>query len=366
MREELRGGRAKQWEEGEKSDRLFQNGGANEGLTVKLGFKSWSKSEHLEESDNREGKVTFPGVLSADSDPGRGNGGDAAPLCSHPAPPCQGNFFRKKLWARWKNNPKNQVASEHGGDEFKTWPVKAGAWVEQSHVSRFYNYHVLFGWIVTPHVIIPQYHPLVNKLRDFFATNWAVSGLWKPNNDCKTSFQGKIWPAPKEQKSVEEFLVLRSNSFRFQVYSPFICGYVCESFWFGDTAHFQLILNPLPWPHFPIIYRLLNIPKTKKEMKTQHSTLFSILDVKLSGIVLRSRKQKLPLKVFFRCDSISQHFSLFWVNIFDKKLYGNFIGGRGSPVWYPKRFNSKFEFQQKMFLSLDTRPSFVKLVGSFF
>merc|ERR1719275_129601 len=54
-----------------------------------------------------------------------------------------------------------KVSSEHGGDEFKTWPVKAGAWVEQSH--------------------------------------------------------GKIWPAPKEQKSVEEFLVLRSNSFRFEV-----------------------------------------------------------------------------------------------------------------------------------------------------
>ena len=85
-----------------------------------------------------------------------------------------------------------------------------------------------------------------------------------------------------------------------------------------------------------------------KKMKTQHSTLFSILDVKLSGIVLRSRKQKLPWKVFFRCDSISQHFSLFWVKIFDKKLYWNFIGGRGSPVWYPKRFNSKFEFQQKL------------------
>ena len=31
--------------------------------------------------------------------------------------------------------------------------------------------------------------------------------------------QGKIWPAPKEQTSVEEFLVLRSNSFRFQVLS---------------------------------------------------------------------------------------------------------------------------------------------------
>ena len=33
----------------------------------------------------------------------------------------------------------------------------------------------------------------------------------------------------------------------------------------GDNAQFQLILNPLPWPHFPIIYLLLKIPKTKKD-----------------------------------------------------------------------------------------------------
>ena len=41
---------------------------------------------------------------------------------------------------------------------------------------------------------------------------------WKhPNYQFEKYFQGKIWPAPKEQKSVEEFLVLRSNSFRFEV-----------------------------------------------------------------------------------------------------------------------------------------------------
>ena len=74
-------------------------------------------------------------------------------------------IFQKK---NFENNPKNQVASEHGGDEFKTWPVKAGAWVEQSHVSRFFLIKLsCIVWIVTPHVIIPQYHPLVNKSRDF-------------------------------------------------------------------------------------------------------------------------------------------------------------------------------------------------------
>jgi hypothetical protein len=29
--------------------------------------------------------------------------------------------------------------------------------------------------------------------------------------------QGEVWPKPREQKSEEEFLVLRSNSFKFQV-----------------------------------------------------------------------------------------------------------------------------------------------------
>lgn len=28
-----------------------------------------------------------------------------------------------------------QVAAEHGGDEFKTWPVRPGRWVEETHVT---------------------------------------------------------------------------------------------------------------------------------------------------------------------------------------------------------------------------------------
>merc|ERR1719158_2216240 len=61
-----------------------------------------------------------------------------------------------------------QASAEHGGDEFKNWPERHGAWVE--------------------------------------------------------STQGEVWPQPREQTSQEEFLVLRSNSFRFQVTSEGIHG----------------------------------------------------------------------------------------------------------------------------------------------
>jgi len=61
-----------------------------------------------------------------------------------------------------------QASAEHGGDEFKNWPERHGAWVE--------------------------------------------------------STQGEVWPHPREQISQEEFLVLRSNSFRFQVSSEGIHG----------------------------------------------------------------------------------------------------------------------------------------------
>ena len=53
------------------------------------------------------------------------------------------------------------AAAEHGGDEFKNWPVKPGAWVQAT--------------------------------------------------------KGEVWPKPKVSKPQQEFLVLRSNSFRFDV-----------------------------------------------------------------------------------------------------------------------------------------------------
>lgn len=62
----------------------------------------------------------------------------------------------------------SQVGAEHGGDEFKTWPVKPGTWVDQTH--------------------------------------------------------GEIWPKPKEQRSEQSFLVLRSSSFKFKVTSERLHG----------------------------------------------------------------------------------------------------------------------------------------------
>ena len=53
------------------------------------------------------------------------------------------------------------VKAEHGGDEFKNWPVKPGPWVQPT--------------------------------------------------------KGEVWPKPKVSKPQQEFLVLRSNSFRFEV-----------------------------------------------------------------------------------------------------------------------------------------------------
>ena len=55
----------------------------------------------------------------------------------------------------------SSVLAEHGGDEFKNWPVKPGPWVQQT--------------------------------------------------------KGEVWPKPKSSKPQQEFLVLRSNSFRFEV-----------------------------------------------------------------------------------------------------------------------------------------------------
>ena len=51
--------------------------------------------------------------------------------------------------------------AEHGGDEFKKWPVKPGGWVQAT--------------------------------------------------------KGEVWPKPKVSKPQQEFFVLRSNSFRFEV-----------------------------------------------------------------------------------------------------------------------------------------------------
>jgi len=62
----------------------------------------------------------------------------------------------------------NLVLAEHGGDEFKNWPVKPGAWVQAT--------------------------------------------------------KGEVWPKPKVSKPQQEFLVLRSNSFRFEVTSENIHG----------------------------------------------------------------------------------------------------------------------------------------------
>ena len=53
------------------------------------------------------------------------------------------------------------VKAEHGGDEFKNWPVKPGPWVQAT--------------------------------------------------------RGEVWPKPKVSKPQQEFFVLRSNSFRFEV-----------------------------------------------------------------------------------------------------------------------------------------------------
>ena len=61
--------------------------------------------------------------------------------------------------------------AEHGGDEFKNWPVKPGPWVQPT--------------------------------------------------------QGEVWPKPKVSKPQQEFLVLRSNSFRFEVRS---CGIIFLQF----------------------------------------------------------------------------------------------------------------------------------------
>jgi len=58
--------------------------------------------------------------------------------------------------------------SEHGGDEFKNWPVKPGPWVQAT--------------------------------------------------------RGEAWPRPKVSKPQQEFFVLRSNSFRFEVTSQSVHG----------------------------------------------------------------------------------------------------------------------------------------------
>ena len=55
----------------------------------------------------------------------------------------------------------NFALAEHGGDEFKNWPVKPGPWVQAT--------------------------------------------------------KGEVWPKPKVSKPQQEFLVLRSNNFKFQV-----------------------------------------------------------------------------------------------------------------------------------------------------
>ena len=60
----------------------------------------------------------------------------------------------------------NLVLAEHGGDEFKKWPVKPGGWVQAT--------------------------------------------------------KGEVWPKPKVSKPQEEFLVLRSNSFRFEVRTRYL------------------------------------------------------------------------------------------------------------------------------------------------
>lgn len=63
----------------------------------------------------------------------------------------------------------NSVSSvEHGGDEFKTWPVKPGGWVEPT--------------------------------------------------------QGEVWPKPREQRSQPEYFVVRQKEFRFVVTSESIHG----------------------------------------------------------------------------------------------------------------------------------------------
>ena len=104
-----------------------------------------------------------------------------------------------------------QVVAEHGGDEFKTWPVRPGRWVEESHVT------------FTP--------PLKHKMSYFHFCNVRFQGgkpkslnFSSPRDDALPPLlllpclQGEIWPKPAEQRSVEEFLVLRSSNFRFQVF----------------------------------------------------------------------------------------------------------------------------------------------------
>jgi len=61
-----------------------------------------------------------------------------------------------------------QVSAEHGGDEFKNWPERHGEWVQQTH--------------------------------------------------------GEVWPKPQQQTSQDDFLVLRSNSFRFEISSESLHG----------------------------------------------------------------------------------------------------------------------------------------------
>jgi len=107
-----------------------------------------------------------------------------------------------------------KVNSEHGGDEFKTWPVKAGAWVEQSH--------------------------------------------------------GKIWPAPQEQKSVEEFLVLRSNSFRFQISRESIHG-PCDILNAAVTRYIKRVFPPAAanvFSHLDPQFRKLAKRAARKELRT--------------------------------------------------------------------------------------------------